>query len=98
MLLVVVVLRSKFKLEPIFKSIRDNFLNLSSLGAGVGLSNLAMCMALSQGFTPYVISIKRTNMIFSSIAGRIFFKEKLSKNKVLGILLMFLGLILIVSF
>ncbi|MBT4358892.1 MAG: EamA family transporter, partial [Candidatus Pacebacteria bacterium] len=51
---------------------------------------------LSQGFTPYVISIKRVNIVFSSIAGKIFFKEKLSKNKILGIVLMFVGLVLII--
>ena len=96
MLFIILALRAKFKLRPIIKSIQDNLLNLSSLGVGVGLSNLAMCMALSQGFTPYVISIKRTNMVFSSIAGKIFFKEKLTKNKILGILLMFLGLVLII--
>jgi len=96
MLFIVVVLRAKFKLKPIIKSIQANLLNLGSLGAGVGLSNLAMCAALSQGFTPYVISIKRTNMIFSSVASKIFFKESLSKNKILGILLMFAGLVLII--
>lgn len=96
MLFGIVALRAKLKLRPIIKSIQDNLLNLSSLGIGVGLSNLAMSTALSQGFTPYVISIKRTNMIFSSIAGKIFFKERLSKNKILGILLMFAGLVLII--
>ncbi|MBT3249437.1 MAG: EamA family transporter [Candidatus Pacebacteria bacterium] len=95
-LFIIVAGRAKFKLLPVMKSIRNNLLSLSSLGIGVGLSNMAMFMALSQGFTPYVISIKRVNIVFSSIAGKIFFKEKLSKNKILGIVLMFVGLVLII--
>jgi uncharacterized membrane protein len=95
-LFMMVAARAKFKLRPVLKSIKTNFINLSALGIGVGLSNLAMYAALSQGFTPYVISIKRTNIVFSSLAGKMFFKEKLTKNKILGISLMFVGLVLII--
>ncbi len=92
----IIAWREKFKLASTFKKVKDNILDLSMLGGGVTLSNLAMYAALAQGFTPYVISIKRTNMVFSSIAGKFFFKEELSKNKVFGIILMFVGLISII--
>ncbi len=95
-LLLIVIFRAKFKFGSVLNSIRANLLNLSALGVGVGLSNLAMYTALSQGFTPYVIAIKRTNIVFSSVAGKIFFKETLSKNKILGIVLMFVGLVFII--
>ncbi len=95
-LFVILALKVKFKLKPTIGLVKDNLLDLGVLGVGASLSNLAMNMALSQGFTPYVIAIKRTNMVFSSIASKIFFKEKLTKNKILGILLMFSGLVLII--
>ncbi len=95
-LFIIVVLRAKLDFKSVFKSIRQNIFSLGSLGVGVGLSNLALNAALSRGFTPYVIAIKRTNIVFSSLAGKIFFKEKLTKNKILGILLMFVGLVLII--
>ena len=92
----ILLVRNRFKLGILINQIRANIFSLSMLGFAVGLSNVAMNTAFASGFTPYVISIKRTNMIFSSIAGKIFFKEKLSKNKILGTLLMFSGLVLII--
>jgi drug/metabolite transporter (DMT)-like permease len=92
----VVLIRNSFQTQVLVRQIKQNFLSLSMLGFAVGLSNVAMSMAFVSGFTPYVISIKRTNMIFSSVASKIFFKESLSKNKIFGILLMFSGLVLII--
>lgn len=95
-LLMIALYQHRFDLNKIVSSIKKNLLGMSSLGLGVGLSNLAMLAALQTSFTPYVISIKRSNMVFSSIAGKFFFGEKLTKNKILGILMMFTGLVLII--
>ena len=92
----ILLLRFKLKFKPVVKMLQKNVFGFSSLGVGIGLSNLTMYAALAQGFTPYVISIKRINILISALAGKIFFKEKLSKSKILGICLMFAGLVLMI--
>ncbi len=51
-----------------------------------------MYTALSTGLTVYVVSIKRTNMLWSSLMGKILFGESVGKIKIIGLLLMLLGI------
>jgi len=68
---------------------------LSLLGFFSGVSELAMNCAMAIGFTPYVISIKRSNIVWSSLLGKLLYQEKLSFIKLIGIMLMFSGIVLL---
>ena len=75
-----------------FSLFQKNAGKLISLGVIDGLSNLAMYTALSTGLTVYVVSIKRTNMLWSSLMGKILFGESVGKIKIIGLLMMLLGI------
>ncbi|MEK9143403.1 MAG: DMT family transporter [Patescibacteria group bacterium] len=75
-----------------FLLFKKNAGRLISLGVIDGLSNLAMYTALSTGLTVYVVSIKRTNMLWSSLMGKILFGESVGKIKIIGLLMMLLGI------
>jgi|SRR3989344_8123916 len=78
------------------KMIRTHIKQLSILGLFNGVSEIAMNSALAIGFTPYVISIKRTNILWSSLLGRFLYKDRFNSYKLFGLLLMFLGVVLII--
>jgi uncharacterized membrane protein len=86
------------KKEISFKSIKNNFPPLFSLGALNGFSELFFKTGTTLGYVPFVASLKRTNMIFSSFLGKIFFGERITLAKITGIFLMFIGVILLVVF
>ena len=52
-------------------------------------------MAINLTLVAYVIAIKRTSAIMSSLFGFWLFKEKGIKERLLGVVLMVLGVILI---
>lgn len=79
----------RFNIKLIFSRLKQ----FTLLGILNGLSDFAMNSAMAVGFTPYVISIKRSNIIWSSIFGKILYQEPLPKIKITGIVLMFLGII-----
>ena len=58
---------------------------------------LIMNSALAIGFTPYVISIKRTNIVWSSLMGKLIFSESLGRIKIAGLITIFLGIVLIIT-
>lgn len=74
-------------------AIRSNFKQLSLLGILNGLSNAAIRLALKDGYTPYVFSVKRLNIVFGSIIGMFKFKEKIANTKLLGLVLVVLGIV-----
>lgn len=96
MLWLIISVRHKFHLSKLVAQVRRNLSQLSILGFAIALSNLAMSAAMSTGVTSYVIAIKRSNMVLSSLASRLFFQEKLTWIKILGILLMFTGLVMMI--
>jgi|SRR3989338_4896615 len=73
-----------------------NFTHLTSLGISNGLGELTFGAALSLGYTPYVVAIVRSSILWSSLAGILFFKETFTQIKILGLLLMFAGVILLI--
>lgn len=66
---------------------------------GVGFFNAVMeifvATAMQMSIVPYVISIKRTTILFSTIYGYLFFKEKRIKERLTGALTMFFGILII---
>ena len=63
------------------------------LGIVKSFSDLSLYLALSSGLTASVISLKRTNIVWSSIAGQHFYNEQLSPMRITGILIIMLGVI-----
>lgn len=76
--------------------IKSHIKQLGLLGIFNGLSELAMNSALAIGFTPYVISIKRSNIVWSSLLGKILHGDRFNKFKIIGLFLMFCGIVLII--
>lgn len=68
----------------------------------MGLINAIMRMFLGSAYliqiAPYVISVKRSSIIFGVIWGRIFFKEKSTIYRLWGAIIMLVGIILIALF
>jgi drug/metabolite transporter (DMT)-like permease len=84
----------------IIKNIREvhlkkNIKNLIIIGIANGMMMIAVTVALTQGIVPYVISLKRTNALFTVLYGLFMFKEKGIKNSVIATLLMVIGVIII---
>lgn len=78
-------------------TLKNGFKYLIPLGLFDGVSSFAMYLGLSIGITPYVISIKRTNMLWSSLMGKLIFKEQFDKTKLIGILTLLGAIILIIT-
>ena len=78
------------------KQIKINFKFFVVYGIAAAFSELLAATALTSAIVPYVISLKRTSVIFSVIIGFILFKEKNFKEKIIGALLMFIGATLII--
>lgn len=76
--------------------LKKNITNLTLLGAANGIGELTFGAALSYGFTPYVVAVVRTSILWSSLAGWLFFSEKFTKIKAIGLLLMFSGVLFII--
>lgn len=62
------------------------------------LAALTMNIAFTSQIVPYVISIKRTSVLFSVILGWLFFKERHISKRLLGALIMLLGAVIILLF
>ena len=90
----VVVLKSKNKVQQITK----NYKVLFGIGFFHGLMIVVHMIAVSMTLVAYVISIKRTGAIMSVLFGALFFKEKGLKERLLGSVIMIIGVILITVF
>lgn len=66
------------------------------LGIANGLSKITLGLALTSGYTAYVMPVKRTNIIISSLYGKFVLKEPFSKAKSLGLFIMFVGIMCII--
>jgi len=80
------------------KDLKSNFRLLLFLGIMSGLMNLTASFAMLYAIVPYVISLKRTGLIFSVFIGYFFFNEKEIKKSLIGTLIMLAGGILITLF
>lgn len=88
------VIRSRTNLA--FNDIRKNFKYLSTLGVLNAISEIFWYNALSIGFTPYAIPIKRTSIVWSSFAGKFLFGEPFGRIKLFGLAIMFFGIVAVV--
>lgn len=84
------------KLIAYRKSIIENSRHFLLIGIVTALSELLATTAFNLTIVPYVISLKRTSILFSVLFGFLFFKEKNFNEKIAGTLLMFIGATLII--
>jgi len=74
-LFLTVLFLKKKTLGALFKKTADNF-NLLFIASIIGfLAGLALFAAFQLGLAAYVVSVKRTSILFTIILGYIFFKE-----------------------
>lgn len=74
-----------------------NLKTLVPIGFLDGVIGIAQMTAVGLTLAAYVIAIKRSSIIISSVLGYMMFKEKI-KKRILPILIMFSGILLIVLF
>lgn len=89
--LTVVLKVKKTSFETIFKSSRI----LAPIGIASGLSTAFQMIAISLTLVPNVITVKRTSAIFGIAWGKLFFKEENIKERLIGAVIMVLGVVLI---
>lgn len=82
--------------KPIsFAVMRKNFKSLSLMSLFYYLATLTSNIALSTGSTAYVFSVKRGSILFSAIAGKLFFQEHFTLYKYIGLVLVGVGILAI---
>lgn len=94
---VVLFVIARRKARMTIQTIQEHFGYLASLGILNALSEFSLFSAIATGFIPYVIPIKRTNIVWSSLAGKMLFGENVGKMKVLGLGLVIIGILFIVA-
>jgi drug/metabolite transporter (DMT)-like permease len=87
----VVLIRNRKAVSDISKNIKSLF----PLGVFHGLVQFFQMTAVSLTLVSYVISIKRTSILLSVILGALIFKEKDTRERLAGAIIMFLGILLI---
>lgn len=90
----VALFKSKVRFITLFKTSKNYFL----IGFFFALMIISHCLAIKLVEVCYMISIKRSSLIFSIIYGWLIFKEKNIKERFLGSLVMIAGMILITLF
>jgi uncharacterized membrane protein len=75
---------------------KKDILPLSSIGVTFALMIIFHMLAMSLVNVAYMISIKRTSLLFSILYGHLLFKEEKITEKVLGAIIMLFGFVLIV--
>ena len=77
------------------RQVKENSRYFLMMGIAVAFSELLAAAALKFAIVPYVISLKRTSIIFSVLLGSVVFREKHFKEAVIGATIMFAGIVLI---
>lgn len=77
---------------------KQNFKMLFFLGVSSAFMISASSYAMIGAIVPYVISLKRSSLVFSIFIGYLFFNEKDIKNALAGTVIMLIGGILITIF
>ena len=91
--ILVILFFNKFKENK--NQIKANFKYFLVVGIAVAFSELFTATALKFAIVPYVISLKRSSIIFSVLFGFFYFREKNFKSAIIGSAIMFIGAILI---
>ncbi len=68
---------------------------LAPIGFASGLSTVFQMIAISITIVPNVITVKRTSAIFGTVWGKLFFKEENIKERLVGTIIMVIGVVLI---
>jgi len=84
-----------FKSQKFLKKIFKNLKSLFSIGLFNGLTLIFQMIAINLTLVAYVISIKRSSAIISVLFGYLVFKEKEVKERLLGTIIMLIGVLLI---
>ncbi|MBU8893276.1 MAG: EamA family transporter [Bacteroidales bacterium] len=87
-----------FKSKKNIKQIPKNLKSLIPVGIFHGLMIIFHMIALSMTLVAYLISIKRTSAIISVLFGVVIFKEKGLKERILGAIIMIIGVLCITLF
>jgi uncharacterized membrane protein len=77
------------------KHISMSYLTLVLVGMFSALTAIFQMMAITMTLVAYVISIKRTSTIMSVLFGYLIFKETNIKERLLGVIIMVIGVLLI---
>jgi len=80
------------------KEISKNIISLAPVGLFHGFMMIFHMIAISMTLVAYLISIKRTSALISVLFGAIIFKEKGLKERILGAIIMILGVLCITLF
>lgn len=78
-----------------FSNIFKGSMILAPMGLASGLSYVFQMTAISITIVPNVITVKRTSALFGIIWGKVFFKEKNIKERLLGTVIIILGVVLV---
>ncbi|MDO8538472.1 MAG: DMT family transporter [archaeon] len=87
-------MKNKTKIQVFQKNLLP-FLLIGFVGF---IGGLAISIALTMQIVPYVLSVKRTSILFGVIYGGILFKETQAKNRLIGAIITVIGLVLILAF
>jgi len=91
LMLPLVIIKSGTKI----KALPSQFKSLVPVGFFAAVRTVCQMLAINLALVPYVISIKRTSVIFTILFGYIIFKEKGIKERLAGSLLMIAGVLMI---
>jgi len=89
---IVVLIKKKERIKSQFF---QNIKTLLPAGLFSAFTQFSMWTAVTMTIVPYVISIKRMSVVFSSLFGFFIFKERFLKTRLLGVLIMVLGVLFI---
>jgi len=81
-----------------FKEIKTNIKGLSIIGFFMLLSEIAIFYSLTLTLAVFAVAIKRLSILFGSIYGFIFFKEKEIKIRLIAGIIMITGVIMLTIF
>ncbi|MBN2458903.1 EamA family transporter [Candidatus Woesearchaeota archaeon] len=84
-----------FKSKNIMQKMKSGYKALIPMGIFGVAASIFQMTAVSMTLVAYVISIKRTSTIMSVLFGHFLFKEKGLKERLIGVILMVLGVVLI---
>lgn len=90
-LLTIVLIYKQISLKKVFK----NAYVLAPVGFATGLSIVFQMVAISMTIVPNVITVKRTSALFGIAWGKIFFKEENIRERLIGALVMIVGVVLV---
>jgi drug/metabolite transporter (DMT)-like permease len=86
------------KKKPNIKNIKSNWKKVLLLNILSVISQFCLIFAMSLGYISYVISIRRSSILFDVGYGHFVFKEKETKQRFIGAVVILIGLVMITFF